>query len=72
MTLEADVRALVAEHAVVPVADSTSLELDSLTLVTIVEALEDRFGIRVLARDVVPTNFATIDAIAAFVRARRA
>ena len=70
MTLEADVRALVAEHTVITDDDDAPLELDSLTLVMIVEALEDRFTIRVPAREVVPANFATLAAIAAFVRAR--
>jgi len=72
MSLEGDVRALVADHAVVSDDDAAPLDLDSLTLVTIVEALEDRFAIRILAREVVPANFATLAAVAAFVRARRA
>jgi acyl carrier protein len=72
MSLESDLRALVADHAIVSADDSAPIELDSLTLVTIVEALEDEFGIRVQARDVVPSNFATLAAIVAFVRARQA
>jgi len=71
MTLEDELRALVAEHATVSPDDAAPLELDSLTLVTIVEALEDRFDLRVQAREVVPANFASLAAIAAFVRARR-
>ncbi len=71
MTLEDELRALFAEHATVPPDDAAPLELDSLTLVTIVEALEDRFALRIQAREVVPANFASLAAIAAFVRARR-
>jgi acyl carrier protein len=67
-----DLRALVAEHAPVPSDDDAPLDLDSLTTVTIVEAIEDRFGIKVAARDVVPANFATLAKLAAYVERRRA
>ena len=66
MSLVDDVRALVAEHADVA-SDDAALAIDSLTLVTLIEALEDRFGVRVAARDVVPAHFASVSAIAAYV-----
>lgn len=67
MTLVDEVRTFVAEHADVASNDAP-LEIDSLTLVTLVEALEDRFEIRVAARDVVPTNFGSVAAIALYVQ----
>ena len=67
-----DVRAIVAELADAPPSDDAPLELDSLTLVQLVEALEDRFAIRVAPRDVVPANFGSIAAICAYVASRRA
>jgi acyl carrier protein len=65
-----DVRRIVAELADAPPEDSGALDVDSLTLVQIVEALEERFAIRISAREVVPENFASIAAIAAFITAR--
>lgn len=72
MTLADEVRALIAEHAEVTADDDAPLAIDSLTLVTIVEALEDKFAIRVAARDVVPASFGSIAAITAYVASRRA
>lgn len=60
------VRALVAElHG--PAGDDDALALESLTVVLLVEALEDRHGIAVPARAVTPERFASIAAIAALV-----
>ena len=71
MTIADDVRVLVRELADVPGDDAALLEVDSLTLVQIVEALEDRFEIRVAARDVVPACFGSIAAISAYVESKR-
>ena len=68
----ARVRDIVREHAEVPGDNDAALELDSLALVAIAEALEESFGIRVLARDVVPANFATLGNIARFVESKMA
>jgi acyl carrier protein len=68
----AEIRAVVADLATLPDRDDAPLDVDSLTLVSIVEALEDHFSIRVAPREVVPENFATIAAIAAFVARKRA
>lgn len=65
------VRAIVAEHVEVPEDDAAPLELDSLTLVLIVEALEERLGLRVAASEVIPENFASVASIAAFVERKR-
>ena len=66
MSLRDEVRAVVVEHADAE-DDDGALALDSLTLVTLIEALEDRFGIRVAARDVLPAHFASVSAIADYV-----
>lgn len=65
------VRALVASLHPVPDDTAAPLDLDSLTTVMLVEALEDRLAIRVAARDVVPENFGTLEAVAAFVERKR-
>lgn len=69
--LRARVRAIVSEHADVPATDDATLELDSLTVVTIVEALEDAFDVRFAARDASPETFASIAALARVVAAKR-
>ena len=71
MTTADEVRALVEELADVPLDDAAPLAVDSLTLVQIVEAIEDRFGIRVAARDVVPASFGSLAAICNYVESKR-
>lgn len=66
------VRALVAEHAEIPADPDAPLELDSLTLIVITEALEERFGFQVAARELVPEQFGTLRRLVAFVERRRA
>jgi acyl carrier protein len=63
------VRALLAEHGHAPADDETALELDSLTLVLLVEALEDRLGRAIAARDVVPEHFGSVARIVAYLEA---
>jgi acyl carrier protein len=63
------VRALLAEHGHDPAADETPLELDSLTLVLLVEGLEDRLGRHVPPRDVVPDHFGTVARLVAYLEA---
>lgn len=60
------VRELVAElHG--PVEDDQPLELESLTVVLLVEALEDRHGVAIPVREVRPEAFATLGALATLV-----
>jgi acyl carrier protein len=60
------VRELVAEvHG--PCPDTDPLDLDSLTVVLLVEAIEDQFGLTVAPNDLLPAHFASIAALAAFV-----
>jgi acyl carrier protein len=60
------VRDLVAElHE--PCADTDPLDLDSLTVVLLVEAIEDHFVLTVAPADLLPEHFASITALAAFV-----
>ncbi len=68
--LRAAVRALVAERRDPPASDEEPLELDSLALVELVEAVEARWDLRVAARDVLPENWDTIARIAAYVEGK--
>ncbi len=69
------VRELLAEHLAGlegPVRGDTPLELPSLTLISFAEALEQELDLIVAARDLVPENFATLDAIVAYAARRKA
>ena len=70
-TLET-VRAIVADHADLPARDDEPLQVESFVLVVVAEALEERFGIRVKAREMRPENFGTLSRIAAYVEGKRA
>lgn len=54
-----------------PATDDEPLELDSLGVVQLVEAIEDRLGIVVSAADVVPENFGSLGRVLAFLEERR-
>jgi acyl carrier protein len=65
---------LVQDLTLLPLADETSLLesgiLDSLSLLRLVVYLEERFGITVGDADLLPENFASVEAICAYLRAR--
>jgi acyl carrier protein len=67
-------RELVQDPALLPLADDTSLLetgiLDSLGLLKLVVFLEERFGIAMGDTDLLPENFASVNAICDYVRAR--
>jgi acyl carrier protein len=67
-------RELVGDPALLPLADDKSLLesgiLDSLSLLRLVVFLEERFGITVGDADLIPENFASVNAICAYLRAR--
>ena len=67
-------RELVQDRALLPLADETSLVesgiLDSLSLLRLVVFLEERFGVMVGDADLLPENFASVNAICAYLRAR--
>jgi acyl carrier protein len=67
MTTEARIRKLLEAHIEPPAGLDEPLELESLELVMVTEALEDEFNLRVRATDVVPANFGTLRALIAFV-----
>jgi acyl carrier protein len=71
VSVAGELRALVAELRAPPASDDEPLELDSLSLVQLVEAVEARWGLRVAARDVIPEHWDTVARIAAYVEARR-
>ncbi len=68
-------RELVQDPTLLPLADGTSLLetgiLDSLSLLRLVVYLEERFGISVGDSDLLPENFASVNAICAYIRARQ-
>ena len=67
-------RELVQDPALLPLADETPLLesgiLDSLSLLRLVVFLEERFGITVGDADLLPENFASVNAICAYLRPR--
>lgn len=67
-------RELVQDRALLPLADDTSLletgVLDSLSLLRLVVFLEERFEITMGDADLLPENFASVNAICAYLRAR--
>lgn len=65
------IRAIVADHHA-PAGDDEPLEIDSLTVVMLVEALEDRFDIRIAPRDLTPDHFATVRSLARLVESKQA
>jgi acyl carrier protein len=76
--LRHDIRAYLANELgrnVGPVGDSESLleagVIDSLGVLQLVASLESRYGVSVTDDEMLPENFETIAAIAAFVTAKR-
>lgn len=67
-------RELVQDPALLPLANETSLLtsgiIDSLSLLRLVVFLEERFGITMGDADLLPENFASVNTICAYVRAR--
>ena len=67
-------RELVQDQALLPLGNATSLlstgVLDSLNLLRLVVFLEERFRIAVGDADLLPDNFASVNAICGYVRAR--
>ena len=67
-------REFVQDPALLPLADETSLLdsgiLDSLSLLRLVVFLEERFAITMGDADLLPENFASVNAICAHLRAR--
>ena len=67
-------RELVQDQALLPLADDTSLletgVLDSLSLLRLVVFLEERFEITMGDADLLPENFASLNAICAYLRSR--
>ena len=66
MSTESQLRELIEAHVEVTGRDEP-LELKSLELVILSEAIEDTFGIRVRAADVTPENFGTLGRLVDFV-----
>jgi acyl carrier protein len=65
---------LVSRPELLPLAHDSPLlgtVFDSLTLLKLVMFLEQTFHVAVTPADIVPENFATIDAICAYVRAQQ-
>ena len=67
-------REFVRDPALLPLADDANLLdsgiLDSLSLLRLVVFLEGRFGITMGDADLLPENFASVNTICAYIRAR--
>ena len=67
-------RELVPDPALLPLSNDTLLLdsgiLDSLSLLRLVVFLEEQFGITLGDADLLPENFASVNAICAYLRAR--
>jgi acyl carrier protein len=67
-------REFIRDPALLPLADDASLLdsgiLDSLSLLRLVVFLEERFGITMGDADLLPENFASVNTICAYLRAR--
>ncbi len=67
-------RELIQDPALLPLADETPLLdsgiLDSLSLLRLVVFLEERFGVTIGDTDLLPENFASVNTICAYLRAR--
>jgi acyl carrier protein len=68
MGRDAEVRAIVEELA--EIGEGGALSLDSFAIVNVVEALEDRYGIRISASEVTRERFATLAALVTFVEGK--
>jgi len=68
-------REIVQDPALLPLSNETSLLeegiLDSLSLLRLVVFLEERFQITVGEADLLPENFASVNTICAYLRARQ-
>lgn len=68
-------RELVRDPALLPLANEASLLesgiIDSLSLLRLVVFLEERFGITMGDADLLPENFASVNAICAYLSTRR-
>jgi acyl carrier protein len=67
-------RELIQDPALLPLADDKSLLeggiLDSLSLLRLVVFLEGRFGITIGDTELLPENFASVQAICSYIRTR--
>jgi acyl carrier protein len=67
-------REFVQDPALLPLANDASLLdsgiLDSLSLLRLKVFLEERFGITIGSTDLLPENFASVNTICAYLRAR--
>ena len=68
--LRAKLRSILSAYVDVPSDDDAALELDSLSVVRLIEELEDTLNITVRAADATPENFHSIAALNALIRAK--
>lgn len=72
MSVEARVRQIVSAHREPPAEATAPLELASLEIVLVAEALEEAFGLKVSARDLTPENFGSVERLVRFVGGHQA
>ena len=61
---------LLGAYCTVPSDDEAPLEIDSLSLIQLVEELEIAFDLRVLPSEATPAHFGAIAKVVAFVRGK--
>ena len=64
------VRALLREHVTISDDDLAPMEIESFTLVVVMEDLEVAFGIRVAARDATREHFGSVAKVCAYVEGK--
>lgn len=64
-------RVLLSAYVDVPEEAGAPLELDSLSMVRLIEDLEDAFGVAIRAVDATPVNFHSLESICAMLDAKR-
>ena len=62
---------LVGAYCTIPATDDAPLDVDSLSLIQLVEELEIAFDLRVLPSEASPENFGSVARILAFVGAKK-
>jgi acyl carrier protein len=68
--VRARVRVLLGEHVAISDDDLAPIELDSFTLVVVIEDLEVAFGIQVAARDAKREHFGSVAQVCAYVEGK--
>lgn len=70
MSIRIQLSELLSAYCTVPEADDAALPIDSLSLIQVIEEVENTWPIRVRPTDASPANFGTFGRLVAFVESR--